>query len=275
MAGAVSVVIPVHNGGPFLAEAIESVYAQSHSPAECIVVDDGSTDDTPTILERFEGRDGFRWYRKVQGGEASARNFGIEQASGEYVAFLDHDDVWLPEKLKRQLSEFEPEWAMAFTGYETVPAQESEGGGQQAWDPDPVAVLRRLERGCAVMPMSSVMVRREVLRRVGPFEQVSPYGDDWLMWLRVAAAGHRIGYLPEVLTKYRWHGQNLSAPGRHFDAACAVFDAYGDSRLRARWRLLAAIDARERHDRRAARRRMREAVLIRPRSARAGWIRLL
>jgi teichuronic acid biosynthesis glycosyltransferase TuaG len=271
----VSVVIPVHNGGGFLIEALESVYAQRRLPEEVIVVDDGSTDDTPTVLKQFEGRDGFRAFRKPQGGEASARNFGVERASGEYIAFLDHDDLWLPEKLERQLDKFDPTWAMSFTAYERCPPEKHDVGSQQAWDSDPVVATLRLEKGCAVMPMSSVVVRREVLRRVGPFEQVAPYGDDWLMWLRVAAAGNRIGYLPEVLTKYRWHGENLSAGGRHYDAACAVFDAYGDLRLRARWRLSAAIDARGRHDRQIARRRILQAARICPRSIRPGWIKLL
>jgi hypothetical protein len=108
-----------------------------------------------------------------------------------------------------------------------------------------------------------------VLQQVGPFEHVS-FGTDWLMWLRIAAAGYEVGYLPDVLTEYGpWYGDW----GRFCDAACAVFDAYGDRRSRAWWRLLAAEDAREHGDRQGARRRILQASRIRPTSIRPGWIK--
>src|SRR3954452_17033481 len=114
----VSAVVPAYNSGELVAEAIESIYAQTTPPDEVIVVDDGSTDHTPEVLLRFEGRPGFQWHRKTNGGEASARNAGVELARGEFVAFLDHDDRWRPEKLERQLASFDANWGMSFTWLE-------------------------------------------------------------------------------------------------------------------------------------------------------------
>jgi glycosyltransferase involved in cell wall biosynthesis len=273
----VSAVMPVYNGADFVADAIESIYSQTVPPAEVIVVDDGSTDGTPAILRRFEGRPGFRSIRKPQGGEASARNAGVELATEEYVAFLDHDDLWRPLKLERQLAEFDPGWGMSFTAHEHAATTGSEVWRHEAWDPDPEAVTDLLVESCAVRPVSTVVVRRDALKRVGAFEQVSPFGDDWLMWLRFAAAGNPIGYLPEPLTEYRWHGNNMSSneQGEYFDAACVVFDRYGDRQLRARWRLAAAVYAHNHQDPKRARKRILEAAWVRPWAVRPGWMRLL
>jgi len=276
----VTAVVPAYNSGERIAEAIESIYAQTVLPDEVIVVDDGSTDGTPEVLRRFEGRPGFRSIRKPNGGEASARNAGVQLATGDFIAFLDHDDVWRPRKLEHQLAAFDPSWGMSFTWIEwssTTGITPSHYPRYDSWDPDPATVLRQLESSCAVGPPSTVLMRRDALQKVGPFEHVRPFGDDWLMWLRFAEAGNRIGYLPEPLTVYRWHGGNLSNDdwGASFDAACAVFDRYGDRRLRAWRRLLAAIYAHEHDDLDRARKRIAEAARIRPWSVRPGWLRLL
>jgi len=273
----VSAVLPVYNGGELVVEAIKSVYAQTVLPAEVIVVDDGSTDDTPSILSQFQGRPGFRSVRKPQGGPASARNVGVDQATGEYIAFLEHDDLWRPQKLERQLADFDPAWGMSFTAYEMTTGTQSSVERHETWDPDAQAVVSLLARSCAVRPPSSVLIRRDALQRVGPFENVVPFGDDWLMWLRFAAAGNHVGYLPEPLTEYRWHGNNHSKSenGEIYDCACAVFDLYGHRRLRASWRLRTAIWAHEHRDRKRARRRIVEAASIRPWSVRPGWVKML
>jgi len=272
----VSVVLPVYNGEKFLAQAIESVYAQTALPSELIVVDDGSTDASREILRQFEGRPGFQAVRTPNRGPASARNTGIELATGEYIALLDHDDRWRPRKLERQLAEFDREWGMSFTAFEFTTPTGSELRRHDNWDPDPQAVIRQLERWNAIGPPATVLIRRSALERVGGFESAA-HGEDWLMWLRLAAAGYRIGYLPEPLTEYLWHGANRSSdePADHLNTACQVFDLYGEPRLRAWWRLLAAIDAHEHKNRQLARRRLFEAARIRPLSIRPGWLKLL
>jgi hypothetical protein len=105
----------------------------------------------------------------------------------------------------------------------------------ETWDPDPRVVIALLERVAAIKTLSTTLIRRDALQQVPPFENVSPFGTDWLWELRFVAAGHKVGYVPEPLTRYRMQGQNLSSDdhGESFDSACAVFDLYRDRRLRA------------------------------------------
>src|SRR5579863_4723367 len=120
----ISVVIDTYNYGRFVEEALDSVLAQDypHDRTEVIVIDDGSTDDTAERLKKYTDR--IHYFRKENGGQASAFNFGIAKAQGELVAFLDGDDVWLPGKLARVVSEFEkdPRLVMVYHKY-------------QFWDP--------------------------------------------------------------------------------------------------------------------------------------------
>ena len=103
--GLVSCVIPVYNGARYLAESIESVLAQEYRPLEVIVVDDGSTDGTGAVLDAFGDR--IRSFRQENGGPSVARNRGMEMSRGEFIAFLDADDLWVPDKLRLQLDAME------------------------------------------------------------------------------------------------------------------------------------------------------------------------
>jgi len=100
----VSVVIPVYNSAEYIVETIKSALAQHYKPFEVIVVDDGSTDNTKDLLEPYLHRISYLY--KENGGPASARNTGVNNAKGEYIAFLDADDLWMPEKLARQMDVF-------------------------------------------------------------------------------------------------------------------------------------------------------------------------
>src|SRR5689334_17741383 len=119
--GTISIVVTAYNSGSFLDAAVASVYAQTVAPAEVIVVDDGSTDDTGDRLRRLASTlpASFTYKTKRHGGIASALNLGIGVAAGDYVAFLDHDDTWHPRKLERQVQHLasSPELALSFTGY--------------------------------------------------------------------------------------------------------------------------------------------------------------
>ena len=100
-ASEVSAVIPVHNGAAYVAEAVQSILSQTRPPIECVVVDDGSTDETAEVVRRFGNE--VAYVRQDRAGVSSARNRGAALARGALVAFLDHDDVWLPTKLERQV----------------------------------------------------------------------------------------------------------------------------------------------------------------------------
>ena len=290
----VSVVIPAYNGERFIAEAVQSVYRQSALPDEVLVINDGSTDNTERELRRLgaELPESFRWYSRVNsGGPAAPRNLGITATEGDYIAFLDQDDVWHRAKLERQLEQFaaQPELALSFTGYRFVSDDESRVVRIDDWDPDPAVVLDRLMLSpAAVGPPSTVMMKREVIERVGGFDASVGYSDDWKMWLRVAALSLPMGYLPEPLVDYYWHGENLSTGrSKQLASATRMFDSFFSDRdlpapigkragrVRAYWYFEAAIDARQRGDLSAARRHALKAAAIRPKSMRPGWIRVL
>ncbi len=101
----ISCIVPVFNGERYLAEALESIFAQTHRPIEIIVIDDGSTDGTPDVAARFKSS--IKYIRQTNAGPPAARNRGLSEAESDFIAFLDADDLWHPEKLARQLRQFE------------------------------------------------------------------------------------------------------------------------------------------------------------------------
>lgn len=167
MSPLVSVVIPVFNGAPFVAKAVASVRAQTIKDVEIIVVDDGSTDGTQAVLADLQRTDGITWLQQDHGGPARSRNRGIEAAHGQYVALLDCDDVWLPEKLAAQLDVVRrrPEVGVVHTDFEIVDA---EGAVLQR-----IAALHSNEPlvqafvgGHIALP-STILIDRRVLEKVG------------------------------------------------------------------------------------------------------------
>lgn len=198
-AGLVSVVVPVFDGARFLAEAVESVRAQTYAPVEILVVDDGSTDGTAEVAGRLPG---IRYAWQEHAGIGAARNRGVVMARGEVLAFLDADDVWLPDKLARQMAILReaPDVDIVFGHVEEFVdhAPGVEGDGRHG----PAA---RPARG--VIP-SAMAVRRESFDRVGPFETHWRVGEfaSWL--LRAGEAGLAIRVPPDVVARRRIHGDN-------------------------------------------------------------------
>ncbi|MFB5084288.1 glycosyltransferase [Symbiobacterium thermophilum] len=206
----VTVVIPAYNAARYLAEAVESALNQTYSNLEVLVVDDGSTDRTPFLLERY-GR-AIRTIRKRNGGTPSALNEGIRQARGEWIAWLSADDAFLPEKLAKQMAyaEAHPECALIYTNWFVVDGR----GKTVSHLASPTFRSRadqveKLLRGC-VINGSTTLVRRDVYLRAGLFDESLPQAHDWDMWLRLAR-DYRFGHVAEPLLRYRWHGENLSA----------------------------------------------------------------
>jgi glycosyltransferase involved in cell wall biosynthesis len=162
----VSVVIPVFNGAPFIEKAVASVRGQRLRNVEMIVVDDGSTDGTQAILASLQ-REGLRWYQQAHGGPARSRNRGIEAAHGEYIALLDCDDLWLPDKLDVQLSVMQarPEVGVVHTDYEVVDDSGKVLERVHAGRSDE-PLVQAFAGGHAALP-STLLIRRHVLRNVG------------------------------------------------------------------------------------------------------------
>jgi glycosyltransferase involved in cell wall biosynthesis len=209
----VSVVIPAYNAAPLLAETLDSVLAQTYRDFEVVLVDDGSTDATPDVAARYE--DDIRYVRKENGGSASARNRGIREARGAYVALLDADDQWRPRKLERQMALFDEQPALkwSYTDWLLVDARTRQvvyRAGQRSQHPDG-DVLRSLV-GPLFIPPSTVIVAREVFEEVGVYDESALHriSEDWEFTLRVAAR-YPVGYVDEPLTRRPRHAEGKTS----------------------------------------------------------------
>lgn len=185
----VSVVIPTYNRKDYVQEAINSVLAQTYTNYEIIVVDDGSTDGTGEVLQARYG-DRIRYVWQINQGESVARNQGIAKTQGEYIAFLDSDDLWLPDKLERQISflQSSPEVGMV-SGQAWVIDENGDRHGEQLLGARPDMpgrlTLQELLLQNQIAGPSTVMVRRSVLQMTGGFDPQIKYGEDWDLWLQV------------------------------------------------------------------------------------------
>ena len=200
---AITAAIPAYNAERYLGEALESVFAQTHPCHECIVVDDGSTDGTEDVARSFSN---VRYISQENGGDANARNTAIREATGDFIAFLDSDDVWLPDKLEKQMALFEDrsDLAMAYTGVVVV-------------DPSlkPLDVLRPapswlafrntllVEKPYITGVGSTAVVPIQIARQVTFDERLSASAD-WAFACRVASR-HAVAPIDEPLALYRQH----------------------------------------------------------------------
>jgi glycosyltransferase involved in cell wall biosynthesis len=233
----VSVVIPAFNAAETVAETIESALAQTREPLEVLVVDDGSTDATAEIAERFGPP--VVCLRTPNSGVSRARNSGIERAAGDYVAFLDADDLWRPEKLERQLDALatRERAEVSTTARIRVDANlnEIERTGVSAFE-DPCETL--LLESMALGPVSSIVARRELLREVGGFDARFSQSADWDLMLRLSL---RTGLAPvdEPLVLYRTTPGNMSSNIELLERdTFAVLDRFYGANPPARYRAL-------------------------------------
>lgn len=207
----VSVIMPVRNGARWLGIAIDSLLAQTVPDLEILIVDDGSTDATPAILEGYAGRDSrIRVIRQDALGLVAALNRGLEEARAPLIARLDADDSAMPERLQRQLAYMQANTRIGLLGSW---AQKIDAAGQSiGWlkpvtDPEALAglILR-------TNPMihSTVMMRRDLIRRLGGYREAFRGAEDYDLWLRVSEVAS-VANLPECLIQYRWHSDNVSS----------------------------------------------------------------
>ena len=203
----ISVIIPVYNGEQFLAGAIQSVFDQKYHQLEIIVVDDGSTDNTQKIAEGFGEK--LRYIRKENGGPASARNKGLELAQGEFIAFIDADDVWVKDKLSRQLALFkkykEPGIVIGLTlktRFLTEDKLEQPGV-------NPKSTFR--------LSLGSSLIKKSVFNEIGLLDEDLFLGEDTDWFNRAKENRVPIAIHRDIVQYYRIHENNITNNKRRFN----------------------------------------------------------
>lgn len=206
----VSVIIPTYNAALYVTASIESALNQTYKPIEVIVVDDGSTDDTVERVRAFG--DQVTLYQQKNAGAAAARNQGAKLATGKWLAFLDADDSWAPEKLERQLNHV---GHMVWSHTDSLFIGDGHSGNV-------TGSSRAPQYGGSILPKlivnnfigtSTLIMRREVFIEMGGFDPALRALQDWDLWLRIASK-YDLAYLSEPLVYYRVHDQSTSRSPR-------------------------------------------------------------
>lgn len=195
----VSVVVPLYNGRRYIAAAIDSILGQTRPPDEVIVVDDGSTDGGADIVAGYGDR--VRLLRQENGGAPSALNAGLRVARGELVAFLDHDDLWMPEKLALQCAALREDAALdgVFSHIQVFLSEDAPGlAGRYTVSEAPLAGISK----------NSLLAWRSAFDRIGPFDEAMRTADFVPWWARALALGFRCRMMDAVLVRRRIHGTN-------------------------------------------------------------------
>ncbi len=201
----VSIIIPSYNAARYVADAVESALAQTYGNKEVIVIDDGSTDNTKEVLAPYIQSGKVKYIIQANKGLSGARNTAIREAKGSYIALLDADDFFLPEKMEKQIEHLEshPECDISYCDlyhfYEDEPnhllkLQYKYYSGDK--------VLPHLIQGNFIAPLA-VVLRRSAFDRFGYFDETMRRSEDLEFWIRVASAGGVICFLPEILGKLR------------------------------------------------------------------------
>ena len=199
----VSVILPVYNGIEYIGEALESLFCQTLADWECIVVDDGSTDEVGAVVSRQVKRDSrIRYISRPHRGLSVARNEGIRLARGRYLQFLDADDRLDSEKLKRQVEILENDWRFSLVygevSYFGEPIQPGLDKVMQTEGRE--EVLRCLVKE-NIAPVNCFLIEKESAVRVGLFDETLGAYEDWDLWLRCAVAGLRFKFEPDQFAR--------------------------------------------------------------------------
>jgi len=197
----ISVIIPTRNRSEFLGDAIASVLAQTVPAQEIIVVDDGSTDETQDLLGKFEGP--IRCLYQSHAGPAAARNRGLAAVKGEYIGFLDDDDLWPPDKTGQQLAHLlaNPDVGMVLGHTQRVVQRPSASGKRD---------FEHYKKPARLFSLGCGLYRRTLFETVGLFNDRMQFAedDDWFM--RCDELGVHLVFLPEVTQYYRFHESNMT-----------------------------------------------------------------
>ncbi len=214
----VSVVTATFNMAQYLPQTIESILSQTHARIEAVVVDDGSTDDTAAVLERYARDPRVRVFRQQNAGQTVAKNRGISEARGEIIGFCDADDIWVADKLERQLPLFrDPGVGVVYGGFDVIDENGTYLRTPRFPHPTGRITGRLLADNFVHFPTS--LVRREVIESAGGFDESLSMAIDYDLWLRISV-DHDFAYAPGVLVHYRvWSGQMSRRKAERFDNA--------------------------------------------------------
>jgi len=206
----VSVIIPLYNSEKFIGDTLDSVLSQTYQDFEIIAVDDGSIDNTSSAV-RIKNDSRIRYIRQENAGISAARNRGIAEAKGDYIAFIDHDDKWLPDKLETQFSVLKNDIraGLVFSNAHII---DSSGRRSNNFfnitKPSSGMVFERLLEGNFI-PVLTTVVRKDVFDEVGLFDQRYRIAEDWDMFLRISLK-YPVIYVNRPLAEYRVHGSSFS-----------------------------------------------------------------
>lgn len=224
MARKVSVVIPTYNYGRFIAGAIEGVLAQTYPIEEIIVVDDGSTDNTAEVVAAFSPR--VKYIKQKNGGVCAARNNGVQSSSGEFIAFLDADDVWHPEKIAKQMAKFEEDAQIGLVHCGMREFDHASGKtikfhleGEEGWVADDLLLF---EKPTVNVSGSSIVTSRKAFAQSGEFDTNLIVAEDWDFCYRVARK-FKVGFVRELLVEYRNHGKNAHSNVAEMERSMGAF----------------------------------------------------
>ena len=197
----VSVIVPVYNGGRYLQAALQSIFEQDYYPVEVIVVNDGSEDDTATIVKSFPN---VTYVSRQHQGVAAARNAGLEQARGDFISFLDADDLWTPQKTSLQMTCLQRhqhvDCAIGHCRYFKEP-----GVAIPDWLPQ-----KYFEENCIAYNLGALLARRVVFEKVGLFNPRLWSGEDMDWFIRLRDNGITMETLPDVFLMRRFHDHNMT-----------------------------------------------------------------
>ncbi len=213
----VSVVIPTFNCERFIRRTVGSALRQTYRDFEIIVVDDGSTDGTQAVLAEYG--EALHYIKQANQGASAARNAALSRATGEYIAYLDADDLWHPEKLAHQVEYLDAYPSCGFVHTEVAVIDEQDSVLHARFNKETGRTvpqgkcLRDILQRSHIQTLT-VLERRSAFDRAGEFDLRLPVAQDYLHWIQVALQGYEVGYLPEPLGQYRWRAGSLMSSQR-------------------------------------------------------------
>lgn len=215
----VSIIVPCYNQAQYLPDALQSIYMQSHGNWECLIINDGSTDHTELVAQEWQEKDSrFRYIKKKNGGLSSARNAGLAEAMGDYIQFLDADDVIHPDKFRMQLQGINPSTRYAISYSDYFSSTE-----KKLTEPFPYHIspefktsnylfelINRWEKSLSI-PCHCFLISSHILKDNSiTFDETLKNHEDWDFWMTIFRFKPSVFYIPKQLVTYRIHSSSMS-----------------------------------------------------------------